>query len=96
MQHIASKRLRDVDYPAELLGASRHRVWEMCRLGIIPHVRLGRRYKFDPEKLERWLEAGGSGLGDDRLSATKRKRAVSDTPSAKEKSTGRHAGREVL
>lgn len=96
MYSTAPKQLRDVDYPAKLLGTSQARIWEMCRNGLIPCVRLGRRYKFDPDKLERWIESGGTGLEGGRLSAQKRKRAGKDTPSTKEKSTIRRAGREVL
>lgn len=62
MYSTAPSQLRDVDYPAERLGASRERIYEMCRKGLIPHVKLGRRYKFDPERLERWIAEGGTGL----------------------------------
>jgi excisionase family DNA binding protein len=59
---IGPKPLRSVDYPAERLGEAPWRIYAMCRKGLIPHVKLGRRYKFDPEALERWIESGGSGL----------------------------------
>ena len=64
MQSIGRKPLRDVDYPISRLGEPEWRIYEMCRKGLIPHVKLGRRYKFDPDKLEHWIESGGTGLGE--------------------------------
>jgi hypothetical protein len=61
---IGHEPLRDVDYPSQRLGEPEWRIWEMCRKRIIPHVRLGRRYKFDPAKLEAWIEQGGTSLGE--------------------------------
>lgn len=64
MQSIGRKPLRDVDYPINRLGEPEWRIYEMCRKGLLPHVKLGRRYKFDPDKLEQWIEEGGTGLGE--------------------------------
>lgn len=61
------KSLRDVSYPMERLGEPQWRIYDLCRQGILPHVKVGpRRYKFDPDKLEQWIESGGSGLEEQK------------------------------
>lgn len=56
----AKEPLVDVDYASERIGEPPWRIWELCRKHLIPHVRLGRRIKFDPAALERWIEQGGA------------------------------------
>jgi excisionase family DNA binding protein len=58
---IERKPLRDIDYPVERTGFSEWRIWKMCRDGAIPHVRFGRRVKFDVDQLEEWIKNGGTG-----------------------------------
>ncbi len=57
-----SERLRDADFPAERFGISKALVWRLCRQGVLPHVRLGRKVMFSPSMLEDWIAAGGQAL----------------------------------
>jgi excisionase family DNA binding protein len=59
------KPLRNADYPATLLGVENWKIYDLCRRGILPHVKIGRLYRFDEDKLEHWIESGGSGLEGD-------------------------------
>lgn len=37
------------------------RLYELVRLGVIPHVKLGKRQlRFDPEALQVWVKNGGA------------------------------------
>lgn len=45
---------------AFFLRVSRPRVYEMCRLDLIPHVRMGRHIRFDPVALSAWISEGGT------------------------------------
>ncbi len=48
---------------AERLALTESGVYEMARQNRIGGiVRVGRRVRFDPEKLETWIEAGGQAL----------------------------------
>lgn len=38
----------------------KHRVYELARLDLMPHVRLGRSMRFDPQAVRRWLDEGGT------------------------------------
>lgn len=53
------------DQIAETFQLSRHRVYDLARKGIIPSVRIGRQLRFSSEDVERWVRAGGSGLGSE-------------------------------
>jgi len=44
---------------AERLGRSRWTVYRLARLGVLPHIKLGRAVRFDAEVLEEFLERGG-------------------------------------
>ena len=61
MESIDRPTLMDVQYPMERLGEPEWRIYDLCRKGIIPHVRMGRRVKFDPEAIEDWIRKGGAG-----------------------------------
>ena len=54
------KPLKDVEYAMRRTGYPDHRIYYFCRQGILPHVKFGRRYKFDPDALEEWIRNGGS------------------------------------
>ncbi|CAN5680078.1 hypothetical protein BH23GEM6_BH23GEM6_04470 [soil metagenome] len=54
--------LRSMEWAAERLGEPLHAVYRMGRDGLLPVVRLGRRMKVDPAKLENWIDAGGQAL----------------------------------
>ena len=46
---------------ADQLGLSRHRVFELCREGSIPFVRVGSRsLRFSAPALSHWIEHGGT------------------------------------
>lgn len=46
---------------ATRLGISRYRVYELARADEIPHVRLGRSMRFDPNTIEAFINSGGTG-----------------------------------
>lgn len=55
------KTILVADEAAELIRVSRQRIYELCRTKSIPHILLGQRqYRFSKQKLEEWLENGGS------------------------------------
>ena len=54
--------LLSADQTGALLGVSRGRVYELARLGILPHVRLGRQVRVSREALENFIAQGGCGL----------------------------------
>lgn len=41
---------------AQLLGIGRNAVFDLCRAGVIPHMRLGRRILIPRRLFEEWLE----------------------------------------
>lgn len=47
---------------ATRMNISEARAYELARLDIVPCVRLGRQVRFDPVKLEAWIESGGQAL----------------------------------
>jgi excisionase family DNA binding protein len=58
--------LLDATGAAELLGVPKSWVLDQARRDAIPHVRLGRYVRFDPEELMAWTRArtrGPSRLG---------------------------------
>ena len=59
---MAVRTLIEVDAVAERLGQTPHAVYRMAREGILPHVRLGRKVRVDPEVLEEWIRGGGQAL----------------------------------
>lgn len=54
--------LLTIDEVSQILKVSRQRVYELCRIGIIPHVRLGRQIRVHPGRLQECLTEGGRGL----------------------------------
>jgi excisionase family DNA binding protein len=46
--------LLTVDEVAQRLGVTKDWVWAQARAGRIPHVRLGRYVRFEPEELRAW------------------------------------------
>ena len=47
---------------AKILRVKEHRVHELARLNILPHIRMGRQIRFDRQKIEEFLANGGKGL----------------------------------
>jgi excisionase family DNA binding protein len=41
---------------ARALAISPRKLWSMTAGGEIPHIRLGRQVRYDPDDLRRWLE----------------------------------------
>jgi len=41
---------------ATMLNVARKTVVNMAREGRLPHVRVGRRYRFDPTEIDRWIQ----------------------------------------
>jgi excisionase family DNA binding protein len=58
LQH--SRRLITMDEVADWLSVSKQRAYELARQEVIPVVRLGRQIRVNPERLEQWIQAGGS------------------------------------
>lgn len=54
-------RLISVAQLAERLGERKLRIYELCQQGMIPHVRIGRSVRFDPDAVREWIDAGGTG-----------------------------------
>lgn len=40
---------------AEVIGYGRARIRELCKAGLMPHVRLGRAYRIPREALREWV-----------------------------------------
>lgn len=53
--------LLNADEVADLLGMTRDWVYSETRAGRIPHVRLGRYYRYRRESIERWISESESG-----------------------------------
>ena len=47
---------------ADILRVKVERVYELCRQGILPHIRLGRQIRIDEARFNKWLEDGGQAL----------------------------------
>lgn len=56
------KQLHNVSNISELTGLKPHRIYELCRLGLFPHVHLGRQIRFDPDAVEAFIISGGQAL----------------------------------
>lgn len=57
----ATSSLVDAGTVADRLGVQPWAVYDLARRGILPHVRIGRRVRFDPHKIEAWIADGGNG-----------------------------------
>ena len=56
------RRIVGVNPIAELIDVKPSRVYELAQQNLIPHIRMGRQVRFDLDKVEAWLEAGGQAL----------------------------------
>lgn len=56
------RRLLTAAEVAEILAVTPARVYELVRQDVLPHVRLGRQVRIDPDRLEEWIAAGGQAL----------------------------------
>lgn len=41
---------------AEMLAISTRTLWTMTNAGEIPHIRIGRSVRYDPEDIARWIK----------------------------------------
>lgn len=56
------RALKDVSYPAQRIGVPKSRIYDLCRQNLMPHIRVGRQVRFDPEQIETWIKGGGQAL----------------------------------
>lgn len=56
------RELFDMDETSAMLGVGKPRAYELVRLGILPHVRLGRQIRVSRRALENFIAQGGCGL----------------------------------
>jgi len=54
------------DATAEALAISPRTLWALTASGEIPHVRIGRSVRYDPEDLRKWLKDQKRGRGGAR------------------------------
>jgi prophage regulatory protein len=40
---------------AKMLGVSKGAIYSWCRRGVIPHIRLEKCIRFDPQEIQEWL-----------------------------------------
>jgi len=59
---MMSGKLLKVSEVAAILDVSVARAYELCRENILPHVRLGRQLRVDPDQLQEWIKNGGKAL----------------------------------
>jgi len=57
MADATRRPLLDAEATAELLGLSARQVRDLARAGRIPHTRIGRLLRFEPELIEEWIAA---------------------------------------
>lgn len=56
------RKLLSVEEVAPILGVSVARAYELCRTKMLPHVRLGRQIRINPDRLNAFIENGGKCL----------------------------------
>jgi len=49
---------------AQARGLRLHRIYQLCREGLIPHVKIGRSIRFSRQEVAEWLAAGGTASGE--------------------------------
>jgi excisionase family DNA binding protein len=49
------KRLYTAQDLAEMLSCTTATIYNQVRLGAIPHIRIGRLIRFDPDEIDRWI-----------------------------------------
>jgi excisionase family DNA binding protein len=53
-------RLMTVEELADQWGESRWQIYDLCRRGLIPHIRLGKAIRFDPVVIAEFVRQGGT------------------------------------
>ncbi|MEQ9461112.1 MAG: helix-turn-helix domain-containing protein [Phycisphaeraceae bacterium] len=51
-------KLIDAEEAAVRLRIGRRTLWSLTNRNAIPHTRIGRVVRYDPRKLDKWLDAG--------------------------------------
>lgn len=49
-----------VQEAAQLLRVNRTRAYELCKAGVLPHVRLGQQIRIPRDRLLAWLQGDGA------------------------------------
>ena len=62
-------RLERASWVSDRTGIPRQGIWALVRAGRLPVIRVGRRYLFDPMKIDEWLAAGGEARNAERAPA---------------------------
>jgi excisionase family DNA binding protein len=57
----ASPVFQSVEQLAQYLGISRAQAYKMLRLGVIPSIRLGKRFVLPRVAIDKWMESAVSG-----------------------------------
>jgi excisionase family DNA binding protein len=71
---VVNRRLLTADEVADRIGMSAGWVWKETRAGRIPHVALGRYYRYRPEAIEDWLrDIESSSVRDDNAKTPRRR-----------------------
>jgi excisionase family DNA binding protein len=58
---MAYQSFLTVEMVAELYMLKKRQVRHMANEGLLPSIRCGRQFRFDPERLRIWAENGGAG-----------------------------------
>jgi len=56
------KKCLKVEEVADVLQVPKARVYELCRRGLLPHIRLGRQIRIPMVVLDKFIEDGGKAL----------------------------------
>jgi len=59
----ATQYLLDTNAVSELLNLQPDTIHRYCRKGVIPHIRIGNTYRFDPTELADWVESQQYSVG---------------------------------
>jgi excisionase family DNA binding protein len=59
---VSAPQTLTVVVAAGLLHVTPARVYELCRAGVLPHVRLGRQVRIPEDELEAFIRGGGRPL----------------------------------
>ncbi len=67
-------QLINAEKAAPMLGLeNKIAVYEAARKGLVPHVRIGRRVRFDVESLKEWVARGGTTAADNQPASARAK-----------------------
>jgi excisionase family DNA binding protein len=61
---------------ARVLDLPLWRVYELCRMNVLPHARLRRQIRIDPERLKAFMDAGGAPLKEFQSNAASSCRGI--------------------